>query len=287
MMFWVHNPHNQKLIKISSTTLTQPNLETRKSNRLKYSRTQTLSLLCFQPKIWKTGSPRNFFQYNYIHHLLNNVRIKSAQFLQIESTQTENIELTKTMWHITYTSSSLLPCSTPEGIERKEGKKTANWCQVYPKLCTQNRIWTDLSAPELRRGIFHTPGRRSAIGRMWEQWRDPNCGVEEKAVEAKRRREEGSGFFLCPDLLPERAGSYFPCFVRRGRARASTFLPAGRVSYLLFCPLPKGSSSGKCEWGPPVGYSPRVVKLDLGSCTTLRAYSSIHLGPSTWRSTRG
>jgi len=72
---------------------------------------------------------------------------------------------------------------------------------------------------------------------VWEQWRNPNCGVAEKAVEAKRRREEGVMFFLCPDLLPERAGSYFPCFVRRGRARAPTFLPAGRVSYLMFCPL--------------------------------------------------
>ena len=35
-MFCVHNTHNQKLIRISSTTLSQPNSETRKRNRLKH-----------------------------------------------------------------------------------------------------------------------------------------------------------------------------------------------------------------------------------------------------------
>lgn len=78
------------------------------------------SLLCFRSKIWKTGSQRKISQYNHTHHLLNNVRIKSAQFPQLDLTQTENIEFTKTVWHITYTSSSLLPCPTPEGIERKK-----------------------------------------------------------------------------------------------------------------------------------------------------------------------
>lgn len=84
-------------------------------------------------------------------------------------------------------------------------------------------------------------------------------------MEAKRRRERQSGFFSARIYCPSEPAAS----VRRGRARAATFLPAGRVSYLMFCPLRKGPSSGRCEWGPHVGYIPRVVKLGLGPCTTL------------------
>lgn len=154
-------------------------------------------------------------------------------------------------------------------------------------MCTQNRISPGLSAHELRRGIF---------ARTWEakcNWEVVGAGEESElrsgreSCGGQEKKARGSGVFFCPDLLPERAGSYFPCFVRRGRARASTFLPAGRVSYLMVCPLRKWSSSRKCERGSPVGYSPRVVELDLGPRTTVGAYSSIHLGPSTWPSPRG
>ena len=156
-----------------------------------------------------------------------------------------------------------------------------------PKLCTQNRISPGLSAHELRRGIF---------ARTWEakcNWEVVGAGEES---ELRSGRESCGGqekkgktgvVFRCPDLLPEWAGCSFRASGGGAGHGQQHFLPAGRVSYLMVCPLRKWSSSRKCERGSPVGYSPRVVELDLGPRTTVGAYSSIHLGPSTWPSPRG
>jgi hypothetical protein len=98
MMFCVHNTHNQKLKRIPSTTLSQPNSETRKRNRLKIPpRTQTLHYSVSDRKSGKRGLKGKFSKYSHIHHLVNNVRIESAQFSQTDLTQTVNIEFTKTV----------------------------------------------------------------------------------------------------------------------------------------------------------------------------------------------